>query len=157
MKAFSELYPKKHLTPVDAKKGAITLTIAGFGEEEVGYDQEEKEVVYFHETEKYLILSPPHAKAFTECFDDDPESAVGQKVVMDAVEEKIKGVATLVLRVLINKTIQANRRASTPPPRHARPGAKVEAAFKPVGPTVAPVDNGIDFVETDEESNEAPF
>ena len=128
-------FPSKWIRAADLHGRDIPLTIIRFSpEEEVANDGSTKPVIFFHGTEKGLVLNVVNAETIAEIAGEETDLWIGQKIILFPTTTDFKGkrVDCIRIRELTTQTQQA-----APAPAAAPP--------EPTAATVPPEDSAIPF------------
>ena len=109
-------FPSKWLKSGDVEDGDLTLTIKDVTVEEIGSgdNAEQKPIIYFHETEKGLVLNKTNADTISRLYTPETDNWIGKPITIFATEVDFAGKQTLALRVRIK------------PPKPTAPAAPVK-------------------------------
>lgn len=94
-------FPSKWLKSGDVEDGDLSLTIKSVSLEEVGSGEqaEQKPILYFHETEKGMVLNKTNADTIARLYTPETDAWIGKPITIFATEVDFAGKQTLALRV----------------------------------------------------------
>ena len=104
MPRINDMFPKKHLTPVDLGINSVNITIERVNQVEV-FDQNLNQfkkvwALFFKGKNKYMILNPTNANMLKEIFgSDDSDDWTGKKIVIYVADIKVAGKKVKALRI----------------------------------------------------------
>ena len=91
-------FPSKYLKGDDIEVGSV-LTIKGVQFEEVGFEKEEKPVIYFEEELRGCVCNKTIARTLVKAFGDDEKTWPGKKVIATTEVVHFRGEVTNALRL----------------------------------------------------------
>jgi hypothetical protein len=94
-------FPSKWLKSGDVEDGDLTLTVKSVSLEEVGSGEqaEQKPIIYFHETEKGMVLNKTNVDTIARLYTPETDAWIGKTITIFATEVDFAGKQTLALRV----------------------------------------------------------
>jgi hypothetical protein len=103
-------FPSKWLKSGDAEEGDLHLTIRDVVMEDIGSgeNQEHKPVLYFHETDKGMVLNKTNADTISKLYTPETDNWIGKPISVFATEVDFAGKQTLALRVRLRAPKSSN-------------------------------------------------
>jgi hypothetical protein len=102
----SDLYPSKYLKASDLQGKEPMAKIREVKIEEVGSDKERKPVLYFHGSDKAMILNKTNALAIGDHYGDDVATWAGKPIVLYSAWVDFGGKSTQAIRVRVPQALQ---------------------------------------------------
>jgi hypothetical protein len=113
----SDMFPNKYLKAADLQGKDVSARIREAKEEEVGSAKDRKMVLYFHGTDKGLIVNKTNAMAIGDHYGDDTDGWAGRPIVLFSIWTDFQGKATQAIRVRVPTQAQpATVKFAAPPP-----------------------------------------
>lgn len=123
----NDAFPSKYLKASDID-GNPTVEIAQVVEEEVGRDKEMRPVLYFHGSEKGIILNKTNANNIAKLYGFETDDWAGKKVMLGTQYVDFQGQSVEAIRVYPPKRQSANAPLGTSPARQSRPAPADDGA-----------------------------
>jgi hypothetical protein len=97
----TDIYPSKYLKAADLQGKETIAKILEVREEEIGMDKEHKPILYFHGSNKGLVLNKTNALMIGDHYGDDTDDWQGKPVILYSAWVDFQGRSTQAIRVRV--------------------------------------------------------
>lgn len=101
LQTIGDLFPSPYLRTSDIGETDLVFTIKKVQIEPVGYgdQQEDKPVIYFHETDKKFVLNKTNANSIAHLYGENIVEWIGKRFTLYTTEVSFQGRSMLGIRV----------------------------------------------------------